>query len=265
MGLVHFIKASKFNSDDAAFKAFSQFVENKENKEREDYSYGLNMVGYYHLHGRGTQRDYIKAREYFLKGEALGNSMSANNLGNMYRSGWGVTSDQKKALQFYRKSAELLHDIAINTMAVLHEEGNEVELDYAKASEWFIKAAKCGYPYAITQLSMIYKEGRFRQGKMQVEADQEKAAYFSLMAIQCGEDQKLLLGEILRTKKVAWAKMYHVHWPLPKERRDITLNDQIKTILLVMKNRKQSKYNLVPVLVKGIVMDIIKYLCHFRI
>ena len=64
--------------------------------------------------------------------------------------------------------------------------------------------------------------------------------------------------KILQKKKVNWREEYHIYW---KSEND--LNQQILLILLASKFRKQSNDQLISsVLVKGIAMKTIKFICH---
>ena len=56
--------------------------------------------------GRGVERDYKMAAEWYRKAAEQGYSEAQYNLGMCYEAGRGVEQDDKEAVEWYRKAAE---------------------------------------------------------------------------------------------------------------------------------------------------------------
>ena len=56
--------------------------------------------------GKGIEKNYKKAFEWYEKVASQGFADAQYNLGNMYYYGEGVEKDSKKAIEWYEKAAE---------------------------------------------------------------------------------------------------------------------------------------------------------------
>jgi len=64
-----------------------------------------NIAGeLYHFGMSGIERDYDKARSWYLKAVSQGNKAAANHLGRIYLNGEGVPKDPQKAEEWYKKA-----------------------------------------------------------------------------------------------------------------------------------------------------------------
>jgi len=84
-------------------KAKEQFELAIKYKDNKDSTW---LLGKIYLHGLGVDQDYQKAREMFLRGDSLGSGNSQFELGHLYEYGKGVEKDIDKALEYYQKAAK---------------------------------------------------------------------------------------------------------------------------------------------------------------
>ena len=104
----------------------------------------------------------------------------------------------------------------------------------------------------MVKIATIYKNDPFHE-------DQEKAAYyFFLSALKGNATSKKNFQHLVKEKKVEWKKEYLLFWP-----SNNNLKTSISVLLLISKYRKDSAVPQVTFVVKGIILKIIRYLCHF--
>ena len=85
-----------------------------------------------------------------------------------------------------------------------------------------------------------------------------KNQFFICTNIFLRNHYKNKLREMISEAKVEWREEYHPFWNCPEG-----VNSQIVCLLLISRNKKESKKKESDFLVKGITIKIIKYLCHF--
>lgn len=71
----------------------------------------------------------------------------------------------------------------------------------------------------------------------------------------------LSLDDIHKKNKVEWRKECHQLWNFENKEE---IDEVILTVLLVSKHRKESSFVGTKLLVKGITMYIIKFICHLN-
>lgn len=171
-------------------------------------------LGYLHLYGRGTPKDYPKAAEYFRLAAAQESALAITYLGIMYELGWGFQRDPSTAAEFYGKAAAADFPHAVARLAslklvgrgvardpveavalaskaatandalgqyvlgVAYYQGQGIEQDYTKAREFFESTAARGFGPSNTMLGLIYSQGRG------VTKNYETAASFYRKAIE---------------------------------------------------------------------------------
>ena len=139
----------------------------------------------------------------------------------------------------------------------MYEKGTYFKKDINKSIEYYEKGCDLNNYECLVNLANLYKKGN------EVPIDLEKSCSYLLRACFVSEDNvdfvKIQLLRIISTKKVEWRTEYHEFWG----KQDL-LDKQIVVLLLISKNRKESIKEESKVLVKGIIMKIIKFLCHFR-
>lgn len=115
-------------------------------------------MGVIYDRGYGVERDYAKARKWYLKAAAQGNAKAAHNLGVMYHKGHGVPVNNERAVHWFKKAARLGEPAAQNNLAVMYASGMGVEKNLTLAAIWMARAAQAGNQSAIDNLSVIVAE-----------------------------------------------------------------------------------------------------------
>jgi TPR repeat protein len=65
----------------------------------------MRNLGELYANGQGVAQDYAKAREWFEKAAAKGDTRAMRNLGELYANGQGVAQDYAKAREWLEKAA----------------------------------------------------------------------------------------------------------------------------------------------------------------
>lgn len=136
------------------------------------------MLGTYYFYGRGVEKDYTKALEYFTKSSET--KYSQYYLGLMYENGYGVEKNYTEALNWYEKSAKQETAEAQYRIGLMYNNGYGVEKNYTEAAIWYEKSAKQGYASAQNNLGYLYQYGRG------VPEDKTKAKDLYLKAANAG-------------------------------------------------------------------------------
>lgn len=89
-------------------------------------SYVWYRIGKMHCYGLGTEQDYEKAFEWFLKSAQEGNKFAQYSLANLYYYGNGVEKDLSQAFLWYRKSSEQGQPYAPYAVAQMYDKGEYV-------------------------------------------------------------------------------------------------------------------------------------------
>ena len=87
-------------------------------------SYVWYRIGKMHCYGLGTEQDYEKAFEWFLKSAQEGNKFAQYSLANLYYYGNGVEKDLSQAFWWYRKSSEQGQPYASYAVAQMYTRAN---------------------------------------------------------------------------------------------------------------------------------------------
>ena len=217
---------------------------------------------------------------YFQK-----NQIQKKYLGNLYRVGRGVKRDFKVAFELYHKSTQLGNDYAYLTLSNLYIDGVEVEKDLKMAIACLEKAAEMRNPIALHSLAARFVTSFFLvQNLLKItslryyegdglERNVQKASELLLQAISSGsQSSEVLLTELVSKHRVGWRKELHRHWNSrdlhvirDKRLQSFTLDDQILSLLLTSKNKRHSTNETIKkMIVNGIALKIVKYLCELR-
>ena len=228
--------------------------------EKEEKGCYYYLIARYFRYKINSFRTNLKEIEFLQKSVDHGNSHAMCCLANIYLEGEKdvLERDPKKALELYQQAVELNHYQATINLATIYLNGTYflVKKNVFKAIELLEKAVKLKNHIAANFLSNIYENGE----KGFVEIDVEKAAHYCFLYVEISKDLPSIFENFLKKYKVEWKMQYHVYWCTPND-----LNDQIRTILLISKHKNLSTSDLVPnLIVKGIAIQIIKYLCHFK-
>ncbi|MCC8151697.1 MAG: AAA family ATPase, partial [Lachnospiraceae bacterium] len=119
----------------------------------------MNRLGVMYHYGRGVERNYAIAKEWFERAAEKGDNAAMNNLGSVYRYGWGTEKDYAAAREWYGRAAENGYAGAMNNLGEMYSNGLGVERDYVAAKDWFEKAAERKQAYAMSNLGYLYEHG----------------------------------------------------------------------------------------------------------
>jgi TPR repeat protein len=134
-------------------------------QESERHPGSALYLGFMHLRGIATPRDYLKAAAYFERADNAGYSDATNELAHMYRDGLGVPRDPQRADQLWRKAAEAGHageQVEIGLVAYQRQ-------NMGDARDWWRRSASQGNAIAKRNLAHLIMEGP-RQQRNEAEA-----------------------------------------------------------------------------------------------
>jgi hypothetical protein len=103
---------------------------------------------------------YSRARELWLPLAENGDPRAQHALARLYEKGRGVERDFKVAADWFLKAAEQGHADSEYRLAVGHLYGLGVKRDEAAALSWLRKAANHGHKRAQKMLARAYQDGR---------------------------------------------------------------------------------------------------------
>ena len=149
-------------------------------------SYVWYRIGKMHCYGLGTEQDYEKAFEWFLKSAQEGNKFAQYSLANLYYYGNGVEKDLSQAFLWYRKSSEQGQPYAPYAVAQMDEKGEYVSQSEETAQRYY-KVALSGFLELESKDqaddNLFYKIGVMYKNGLGTEADISKAIdYFKRSA-----------------------------------------------------------------------------------
>ncbi len=107
-------------------------------------SYVWYRIGKMHCYGLGTEQDYEKAFEWFLKSAQEGNKFAQYSLANLYYYGNGVEKDLSQAFWWYQKSASQGQPYASYAAAQMYSKGEYVAENKETAQRYY-KVALSGF------------------------------------------------------------------------------------------------------------------------
>ena len=168
-------------------------------------SYVWYRIGKMHCYGLGTEQNYEKAFEWFLKSAQEGNKFSQYSLANLYYYGNGAERNLKEAFGWYVRSAKQGQPYAAYAVGNMYENGESAEKD-KKKSQGYYKQALSGFlkleADGQADDNLFYKIGAMYKNGLGTEADMNKAIdYFKRSAELNNKNglyeygKALLLGE----------------------------------------------------------------------
>ena len=149
-------------------------------------SYVWYRIGKMHCYGLGTEQDYEKAFEWFLKSAQEGNKFAQYSLANLYYYGNGVEKDLSQAFWWYRKSSEQGQPYAPYAVAQMYDKGEYVSQSEETAQRYY-KVALFGFleleSKGQADDNLYYKLGAMYKKGLGTEIDIPKAIeYFEKSA-----------------------------------------------------------------------------------
>ena len=119
----------------------------------------------------------------------------------------------------------------------------------------YLKAIELGSKIALKNIAITFYNNN------ELDPDYEESAnyYYRHYKETDDETSKQKFSNIVKTKKISWKIDYHPFWISKRG-----LDDRIVTVLLISRFRDFSVLNETKiVMVKGVSLNIIKFLCHF--
>ena len=164
-------------------------------------SYVWYRIGKMHCYGLGTEQDYEKAFEWFLKSAQEGNKFAQYSLANLYYYGNGVEKDLSQAFWWYRKSSEQGQPYASYAVAQIYSKGEYVAENKETAQRYY-KAALSGFLELESKDqaddNLYYKLGSMFKNGLGTEADISKAIdYFKRSAEMNNKNGLYEYGKVL--------------------------------------------------------------------
>ena len=149
-------------------------------------SYVWYRIGKMHCYGLGTEQNYEKAFEWFLKSAQEGNKFAQYSLANLYYYGNGAEKNLKEAFGWYMRSAKQGQPYASYAVTQMYSKGEYVEHDEKTAQEYynqalsgFLKLEADGQ----ADDNLFYKIGAMYKNGLGTEADMDMALeYFKRSA-----------------------------------------------------------------------------------
>ena len=168
-------------------------------------SYVWYRIGKMHCYGLGTEQNYEKAFEWFLKSAQEGNKFAQFSLANLYYYGNVAEKNLKGAFGWYMRSAKQGQPYAAYAVGNMYENGESAEKDkkksqgyYNQALSGFLKLEANGQ----ADDNLFYKIGVMYKNGLGTEADMDMALeYFKRSAELNNKNglyeygKALLLGE----------------------------------------------------------------------
>lgn len=124
---------------------------------KQNDSQAMTNLGLIYLKGEGVEKDFAKAKGYFLEGSALDNDSANYNLALMYQSAIGVEEDIEKAIGYFRKATAKNHQNANFRLGLLLLKDRTNPDRLKEGFECMLNAALDGHPVAITQMGGVGK------------------------------------------------------------------------------------------------------------
>ena len=149
-------------------------------------SYVWYRIGKMHCYGLGTEQDYEKAFQWFLKSSQEGHKFAQYSLANLYYYGNSVEKDLSQAFLWYQKSASQGQPYASYAVAQMYSKGEYVAENNETAQRYY-KAALSGFLELESKDqaddNLFYKIGVMYKNGLGTEADISKAIeYFEKSA-----------------------------------------------------------------------------------
>jgi len=113
-------------------------------------------AGYNYQFGKGVNKNFIRANEFFDKACELKSGYSCMYLAFNYRKGQGVVKDINKAFKLFKKACNYKDDYACNEMGDYHRDGIIVSKNRDKAISYYDKS--CKFNYALGCANLGYQE-----------------------------------------------------------------------------------------------------------
>ena len=182
----------KFSYSETALVRISAFYSDQENYSEaftwhlrgveRDYTDCIYLAALYYFHGKGVDKNYAKAAEYFKRNVKNGKSTDGDledYLGDIYwEGGYGVSADRLQAVTWY----EMAYEKGTSSDGLLARVGKyyDDQKNYSEAIKWWRLGEEKDYSTCIYLLGCSYLNG---EG---FSKDYSKAAKYFKRAIELG-------------------------------------------------------------------------------
>jgi serine/threonine protein kinase/TPR repeat protein len=135
-------------------------------------------LGVMYEKGLGTNKDVLRAVQYYQSAANEGYAEAENLMGIFYATGTGgITEDDKQAVAWYQKAADQSFAKAEKNLGDMYFYGRGVDRDYKQALDWYGKAADQNVADAQYRLGYMYEKGLgVQQSNQDAIAQYKKAA-----------------------------------------------------------------------------------------
>ena len=124
--------------------------------------------------GKGVNKSFAKARDWYFKSADLGNPDAMIALANFYWNGYGVKKSQIEQEKWYKKAADTGLPEYQYELAEFYRTKRQPR-SCRDAETWYLKAAEQGYAPAMYQLAFSY----YNEFHMGLPNDYPKAIYWN--------------------------------------------------------------------------------------
>ena len=180
-------------------------------------SYVWYRIGKMHCYGLGTEQDYEKAFQWFLKSSQEGHKFAQYSLANLYYYGNGVEKDLSQAFLWYQKSSSQGQPYASYAIAQMYNKGEYVCQSEETAQRYY-KDALSGFLKLESKDqaddNLYYKLGSMFKKGLGTDSDMDKAIdYFKRSAEMNNKNglyeygKAMLLGEHIAQNKQKAVKL----------------------------------------------------------
>ncbi len=180
--------------------------------------YAVRYLGMIYFYGKGVKIDYPKSIEYFEKAGKMGDAYSYYRLGKMHHDGTGFKKTYKKAFELCQKAAKMNERNALNEIGRYYYSGHGIAKDYQKAREYYLKAAKRNAQFANRNLGILYLYGHG------VEKDYQKAREYFIKGAK--RNDKTALRYLGNLYFYGWGVKQDYHRSLEYFEKAAKMNDK---------------------------------------
>ena len=121
----------------------------------------MSEIGQMYLEGRGVNKDYAKAKEWYEKAIAAGDPEGYWWLARLYKQGRpGLERNYATAKRYYEQAVAAGDSDGYWLIGQLYEQGGPgLEQDYAAAKRWYEQAIATGYRHGYRVIGDFYEQG----------------------------------------------------------------------------------------------------------
>ena len=142
-------------------------------------------MGDMYYRGRGVQKNYKQAMEWYLKAAKQGNVGAQHMVGSMFEREEGVDRDYKQAMEWYLQAANQGHRDAQSGVYTLQREQHHVQ----QVMDVIRVAAEQGNAFAQLQLGVCFHLGRGGVGRDSKQAME----WYQMAAVQGNQTARFML------------------------------------------------------------------------